>query len=261
LWSFFSKDLYHEACHQWKGTGFAYLLLLLAVCWIAPVVKFHRGVARFVDNEASKIVSQIPAISIVNGKASTDKPQQYFIQNRGTGENLVVIDTTGAMTSLDDTKAVGLITKTHAIFKKNQIETRTFSFRDITQFSLDQAKITGWLALLKKYLAPILYPFAVLGSFIGRMIQLLVYAAIGVLISSWCREPRTYGQLLRLSVVAVTPCILIKTILGVAQIHIPTAGLWYFLCAMGFLIFGVKAAGRGTCPPALPAMAPGSLGG
>jgi hypothetical protein len=246
--SFFSKALYRDVCFHWKGTGFAYLLLLLAVCWIAPIVKLHVGLSDFVDKVAPKIVSQVPTISIINGKASIKEPQPYSIMDPETGKTLVVIDTTGSTSSLEGTKAIGLVTSTQAIFKKSKIETRTFSFNDIEQFTLDKDKITGWLDTAKTFVAAALYPLAVLGSFIVRIIQLLIYAVIGMLFASWCKGNRTYGELLRLSVVAVTPCIIVKTILGIGQIHIPYAGLWYFLGAMGFLFFGVKAASQDECP-------------
>lgn len=254
VWSFFSKALYRDVCCQWKGTGFAHLFLLLLVCWIAPFVKIHEEFSNFVDNEAPKIVSQIPAISIVNGKASIDGPQPYYIQDPETGKKLVVIDTTGAITSLEDAGTFGLIMKTQAIFKKSGVETRIFSFRDIDQFTLDQDRITGWLAAAKKLVVPVLYPFAVIGSFIGRIIQLLIYAVIGLLFAALCKSKRTYAELLRLSVVAVTPCIITKTILGIAQISIPIASLWYFLAAMGFLFFGVKAASQDEDPISEPTM-------
>jgi hypothetical protein len=246
--SFFSKALYRDVCLQWKGTGFAYLLLLLAVCWIAPIIKIHQDFSVFVDTEATQIISQIPTISIVNGKASVAEPQPHRITNPKTGETLVVIDTTGGIATLEDAEAIGLVTETHAIFKKSQVETRSFSFADVKQFTLGQDMITRWLAVTKRIMAPVLYPFAVLGSFLGRVIQVLLYAAIGMLFASWCKSRRTYVELLRLSIVAVTPVIIIKTLLGIGHVSIPFAGLWYFLGAMGYLFFGVKAASQDESP-------------
>lgn len=248
VWSFFSKALYRDVCCQWKGSGFAYLLLLLAVCWTIPIVKLHRGLSDFVDTEAPKIVSQIPVISVINGKASIAEPQPYYITEPDTGTILFVIDTTGSITSLNDTKAVGLLTERQVIVKKSDVETRTFDFNDVDEYILNQDMITSWLAMVKKLTAPILYVLAVPGSFIFRIIQLLIYAAIGLLFARRCKCEMKYIQLLRLAVVAITPCIIIKTILGAGQIDIPASGLWYFLGAMGFLFFGVKASAQVETP-------------
>lgn len=250
VWSFFSKALYQDVCHRWKGTGFAYLLLLLAVCWIPPMIRVHIEFARFAENEAQRIIAQVPAFSIDHGKLSLSEPQPYRIVNPDTEETLVVIDTTGKTASLADANAKGLVTATQATFQKSAVETRTFSFREVEHFALNQDTIRHWLAIVERFLALGLYPFAVIGAFIGRMLQVLIYAAIGLLFASWCKSARTYLQLVRLTVVAVTPCILIKTMLGTAQVHVPSAGLLFFLCAMGFLFFGVKAAAQDDAAPA-----------
>ena len=105
-------------------------------------------------------------------------------------------------------------------------------------------------------MVPALYPFAVVASLVFRIVQVLVYAALGLLFASWCRCTRTYLQLLRLAVVAVTPCIIVKTILTAAGIGIPFDALWYFLAAMGFLFFGIKATCEETTSQPRPAETP-----
>ena len=146
---------------------------------------------------------------------------------------------------LQGTDAIGLVTKTEATFKKNAVETRTFAFKEIKEFTLDRDMITGWMAKAKTFVAPVVYPFAVLGSFVGRVLQILIYAAIGLILSSCCNTRRTYTELLRLTVVALTPCIIVQTVLGIVQIRVPVPGLLYFLAAMGYLLFGIKAAAAG----------------
>lgn len=206
----------------------------------------HADIAQFVDEEAPKLVSQIPKITFANGEASIEGDQPYTIRDPQTGQAIVVFDTTGSIASLKDTDAIGLITKTEATFRKNDMETRTFSFKEIKAFTLDRDVITGWLGTAKKFVAPAAYPFALLGSFVFRVVQLLIYAAIGLIFASWCKTRRTYPELLRLAAVAVTPVIIIKTVLGAAQIRIPVPWLlFFFLGAMGYLLFGILAAAAG----------------
>jgi len=246
--SFFSKPLYRDVCAHWKGTGLAYLLLLLALCWVPPIVRMHRDLARFIDNELPKIIVQIPVITIVEGNASIEEPQPYYIRDPKTGKAVVVIDTTGTITSLADADAMGLVTRTEAIFQKNKIETRTFSFKEIKNFTLNADRITSWLSVAKQYVALVVYPLALGGAFVSRTLQVLLYAAIGLLLASWCKSRRTYSELIRLSVIALTPCIIVKTVLATAQVHVPRAGLLYFLAAMGYLWFGIKAAAADVPP-------------
>jgi hypothetical protein len=114
---------------------------------------------------------------------------------------------------------------------------------------LNQQKITSWLETARKYWTLVFYPFAVAGSLVFRIIQALIYAAIGILFASWCRSKRSYDSLLRLSAVAVTPCIIINTILEVAGISVPLAGLWFFLVTMIFLFIGVQESAKDAIPP------------
>jgi hypothetical protein len=240
LMSFYARDLYRDVCLNWKGVGFIYLFLLVFVCRIPSAIRVHIGFSDFINNEAPDYVSQVPQITIEDGEAFVDANQPYHIIDPQTQEVLVIIDTTGTIATLEDTEAIGLITKHEAILRKSEYETRRIAFDEIDQFTLDQQRINGWLNTIQRYLAISTFPFLVVGSFIFRIIQLLIYAAIGILFASWCRSNRPYGSLLRLAVVAITPCIITQTVLAMMRIHIPFAGLLYFVAAMAYLFFGIK---------------------
>jgi hypothetical protein len=237
--SFYSKALYRDACFCWKGTGFTYLFLLLAVCWMPSLVKFHFMISKSIRKDLAPIISQIPQITITNGTASVDAPQPYTIKSPETKKVLFVIDTTGRINTLKEAEARGLMTKKEIIIQKNDLETRTFSFKSIDHLIVNQKKVAGWSETARKYLAITFYPFAVAGSFIFRIIQMVLYAAIGLMFASWFRSKISYDCLLRLSVVAVTPCIIINTILGVTGVTVPFAGLWSFVVTMIYLFIGV----------------------
>lgn len=241
LLSFFSKDLYREVGLYWKGTNFAYLLLLLAVCWIPAMIKVHTAFSNFVDNDVPAVVEQVPEITIIDGEASIKEPQPYYIKNPENGDILVIIDTTGTTKSLEDPNAICLVTKTEIMWRQSEVETRTFDLSGVKSFVLDSERIMGWLHTAEKLLVIIMYPFALLGSYVYRIIQALIYAVIGLLFASWCKVTLSYEALLRLAVVSVTPCIIINTVLGLAGIHLPYIGLLYLLIALAYLLFGVKA--------------------
>ena len=241
LLAFFSKALYRDVGLRWTGSGFAYLLLLLLLCWIPYMILLDIGVSRVVRDIAPPIVSQVPTLTIVNGLAAANVPQPYTISDPETGKALVIIDTTGSIASLDKTDAVALVTKTSAIVRKNRVETQTIAFNEIKDFTVDKDKVTRWLEALKKFLMPIVFPIAVLGSFVYRIVQVLVYAAIGLLFANGCRSERTYLSLVRLSVVAVTPSVVLGTTLDMAGIAVPAFGVVYFLMTLVYLYLGVRA--------------------
>jgi hypothetical protein len=241
LLSFFSKSLYHDVGLRWKGTGFAYLLLLLASCWLFHMIEIHAGLRHFFDDQAPEIVLQVPDIHIVNGEALVDAEQPYHIVDPESGQSLAIIDTTGSITSLDQIDARALMTKHRLIVHKSDIETRTFDFTGIEELTVNRTIIDAWLGVAKRILMIAIYPLAVFGSFALRVIQALLYAGLGILLTKWRKVELPYLTLLRLTVTALTPVIIAKTALNLAEIHLPFAWVWYFLGAMAYLFLGILA--------------------
>ena len=240
--SFFSRDLYIDVGLKWKGTGFGYLLLLLVVCWLPMMVKIHRGMSNFIDNEAPPFIEQFPTITFDNGRASIDQPQPYYIKAPDSNDVLAIIDTTGEIQSLDNTDAQILMTRTQVIYRESEAVTKTLELSQIEgHHVLDKDTIYGFLGIFKVLFTPFIFVFLIVGSFLYRIIQALIYGAIGLLFASWCKARLSYTALLRLAVVAVTPCIIVNTVLESTGVNLPLAYLWYFLAALGYLLFGVNA--------------------
>ncbi|MDP7288350.1 MAG: DUF1189 family protein, partial [Phycisphaerae bacterium] len=133
---------------------------------------------------------------------------------------------------------------------------QTFSFDEVDHFVLEQDMINGWLETARGLVAPIVYVLAVLGAYVFRILQALIYACIGLAFAAMCETKLNYASLIRLSVMSVTPGIIIETVLDTAGIHIPYGFLLYFIIAMGFLFFGVKACVQKHVPPVAIPVAP-----
>lgn len=239
--SFYSKDLYRDICLKWKGVCFLYLFLLLCLCWTVPIVQTHMGFSDFVKNDSSDYVSQLPTIKINKGRASADVEQPHFIIDPENQETIAIIDTTGQINSLDETDAKILVTETDMFVKKNALETRSFTFRDLDDMQFDQEMAYDILGVVQNFIGISMFLLILPFSFIYRIVLALIYAAIGLLIASKYNSDRSYGELVRLSVVAMTPTIIIDSILGGFGVNIPYSWLLYFIITIGYLIFGVKA--------------------
>ena len=237
--SFFSKNLYIDVGLNWKGVNFFYLLLLLAFCWIPTMIEIHRGIGDFVNNDAPAIVNQVPEITITDGQVSIEETQPYYIKDPDSGEPLAIIDTTGQIESLKDTGAFCLLTSNKLMIKQSEFEIRTYDLSEIEAFAVDSERITGWLHIGRKFLAVAIYPLAVLGSYAYRIVQALIYAVIGLLFAYLCKRTLSYAALIRLAVVAVTPCIIVGTILSLADTSIPA--YLYLVAALVYLFFGVRS--------------------
>ena len=239
--SFFSKELYRDVGLYWKGVNFSYLLLLLVICWIPTMIKIHVGVTDFVNNEAPTVIEQLPEITITNGEVSISEPQPYYIKDPENGDVLAIIDTTGTIESLEDSNAICLLTKTKIMWQKSEAETQIVDLSKVEHFVLNSERVMGWLHTANKFFVIIICLVALLGSYLFRIVQALIYAAVGLLFASWCKVTLSYATLLRLAVVAMTPCLLAKTIFGIADIHLPYATLISLVITLAYLFFAVKA--------------------
>src|SRR6266480_7276346 len=155
--AFFSKLFYRDVGQYWRGTGLAYLLIILALLWIPTMAKAQFGIARFVNSESKKFTEQIPAITISHGKVSTNVPTPYFIKDPDDGAPLAIIDTTGKYEDLDNTDAKILLTKSKIISKDN-MRTQTYDLSSVQSFYLDRAKVENWLAIARRWFALAAYP-------------------------------------------------------------------------------------------------------
>lgn len=239
--SFFSKDLYKDVGQNWKGIAVFYLLLLLAFCWIFETWAVHIKVSQFIAKETPPFIEQIPEITIRDGKVSINEPEPYFIYDPGTKEIIAIIDTTGQYDSLDNAEAYLLLTKNKLIGRKSETETRVYDLSGIDNFFLDQAKVNTYVSIFESYFPFVFYVFAVIFSFIFRLVLVLMYGGIGFLFCRVANVRLDYQTLVRLAVIASTPVIILDTVLEVSNVNIPLFWLISLALAMFYLYFGVRA--------------------
>ena len=239
--SFYSKDFYRDVAQNWKNYAFLYLLFLLALCSVMKTVKIHYDFSDFVTRHAPAYISQFPVVTFSNGKASIEADEPYFIKDPKSGEDIIIIDTKGQINSLNDTSAVLLLTETKLIIKKSDSETQVFALSEIEDFRIDQDVIYGWLRIAQKWMAVVFFPFLVLGSFVYRLVQVLIYGIIGMLFASILKTDIDFQSLISIAIMAITPVVILDTFMGQPGI---SAVFWRFLCfliSMGFLFFGIKS--------------------
>ena len=140
---------------------------------------------------------------------------------------LAVIDTTGEYTSLKEAKSIVLVTQDEIITQNSKYETRSFSFQAFDDLDIDNQAINDFLQLVKQYFAIAIFPFALIGLYLSRVIQVLIYGVIGVIIARIAQIQLNYAIALRLASVAITPVLLLEAILSVIVSSLPPT--WGFI--------------------------------
>ena len=249
--SFFSRSLYRDVGRNWRGVGFLYLLLLLTLSWLPSVIQLHRDLKGFAATFAPALLEQVPALRIVDGKVSIEEDEPYSIRNPLTGDPLAIIDTTGRTTSSAESGVPVLLTRSQLIIRKSRSETRVYDLSAIKDFSIDRQRAERWVAAITSWFAIVFYPLALVVSLAYRILQALLYAAIGIGFAKLLKADLAYPALVRLAAVAVTPAIALDTLRH--SMSQPIA-YWWFICftiAMGYLCFAVNA-NAGSEPESAP---------
>ena len=250
LWqSFFSRALYVDVAKRWRGIGFLYLLLIVILSWLPDLVKMQVGMQDMRGEEAEGLIRQVPAINITDGVASADVDTPYFIKDPKDGKVMAIIDFTGKYSTLDDTSAVFLLTRREVVTKQSGKETRIYSLSGVKHFALDQARVRRWLHLFATFAVVFIAPFVIGFTYAFRIVQALIYAALGLAFASSFRVKLTYPTLLRMTCVALTPLVIITTLTGLLPLHHvfprPLVWLFHLAIAVGYVGFAVKACAEG----------------
>lgn len=239
--SFYSRDLYRDVAKNWGGKALFYLLVLLALSWIPFCFILQHTLNQGYQKNSDKYAAQFPVLTIKDGKISTPENHPYFVTDPDTHENVVVIDTTGQYTTLDQAKAQVLVTDTEVISRPKPNEIRTDKIPSTLNMEIDPQVVNGYVKHYLGFAWVAFFILFLLGSYIYRIIQALIYGIIGKIFTAMTSSPLSYGQVWIMSMVAITPAVVLATICDIFSLSYPLQSFSYFLLAMIYLFYGVVA--------------------
>ena len=251
--SFYSQDLYRDVGRHWKNFGFAYLLLLSAIVWIPCSMRIHKWVVTAVAEHAPEYFNSIPAFELRNGVLTVDVKQPYIIKDND-GKTAIIVDTTGEYTSLDQVpkeqmgRDLRIFMKDRVLVRNNRLgryKDDSIDYSMFNSFEFNREKLIEGVNLLAGLTGPLVYPFAVLISFVVTVIAVLMYALIGLGIANNIGSRLDYETSLRLTAVSHTPAILLATICFVYEINVPGLFLVFFALPAAYLFLAVKSCATG----------------
>lgn len=99
--SFFSSKLYIDVAKRWKGFGFGYLLLVLAIVTLPFTIRVCIEFNKFFNEQVVQPINNLPTLYMQNGTVSVNEPKPYFAKN-SRGQIIMIVDTTGSIKSIDN---------------------------------------------------------------------------------------------------------------------------------------------------------------
>src|SRR5262245_39492388 len=253
LWmSFYSADVYRAAARHWRGIGFWYLVLLLAWSWLPSLARGSLAVNRELSGDrVTQLMKQLPTVIIENGVMRADPPGRHEIRfpETATEALLLIIDgTIDEVPSEAESDTIVLTRRELGSVRPSRSQRRAYAPGPAADMHVTPEDASGFLQGMGVLLPPIGYAGAFLTSLSVRLVQLLVYGAVGYMFVRMRNLDLTFGTLLRLSAVAMTPWVVIRTLVWFG----PWEPDWYLrwpiaiAITLAYLAFGIRAAGERT---------------
>lgn len=239
--AFYSKALYRDVIGRWRGTGLLYLLVLLSLSTIPGVMKLSSTLNAIVASDAPSIVSQIPPLKITGGRLSVEAEQPYYIKDKKTSAPLVIIDTTGLHKTLEGTQARMLVTETQILVLRDSAPPLVWELADFGNITLDRRIAFDALDSLEGVLPLVLYPFALFFSLAIHATFALLLGLAGYGTARLSGERIPLPTMLRLAAVALTPSIVVGTLLTVLAGQPP---FWWAVAvsiSAAYMLYGLSA--------------------
>lgn len=228
-----------------------YMLVLLVLTWLPIMVKGYVGFSTFVRDDAPRFVEEVPPVTIRDGVVSSDVPQPHVIKNPDNGQPFIVIDTTGGTLEPPPGAPSMLLTRSALLMRKSEQEVRTYDLSEVKSFAVDKHRVYGWLNVMKQWFLPLLLPLMVVLSLIGRLILMLITAAIGLGMASGAGARIGFAAMMRLAALAMTPSMLLFTAVSLAGVpNVPFGTLLGIGLTLGYLLFMIRAVKEDFPPPA-----------
>jgi len=236
--AFYSKDAYIRAAREWKGIGYGYLFILILISTLCIGLWVHTWINIALSGVEKHILPQLPRMTIAEGHLTIDKELPYVIAVKGN--SLCRFDNTNDLPP-DPAEFSPFVfgTSDFAIYSRKNGLLRQWVYEKIWTAVIEPLGVTKYVQFLKTWgglvFAGILLPL----HFLWVASQTLILGALGRIFARTMHTALTYSRLIRISVVAVTPGVVLGTLLIVSnQFFALWLGIYGIMGAI-YLFYGV----------------------
>jgi hypothetical protein len=229
---------YSQAKDFSVGKSVRYIFLFVLMVTLLLTVRYSHLINYGLTLAHTWSKRNLPVIHVKNGVASAEVQQPHTIV---VEDGVVIIDTTGTITSLEGYKQGVLLTRNELIFKKNAEETRTYSLKEIRDLTIDR----NFLNRAKKMIITAAIPIMLIGMYIyfclARFLQILLGSVIALLIAGAMNIQLTYKQIFNVCAYAITASMLFGMLTALFLTRIPFSGWLYNGLFIIYLIVALKS--------------------
>jgi len=238
--SLYSPEIYRDVVLRWRGLGFGFILFLVAVCMVPPSIWFQVKVSKAVDL-FEKRAPEVPVIRIEKGTASVDAPQPCYLFKEDLAPSMIVVlDTTGAVTQLDQNGVI--LGKTDLrYFDRRKGETRIYPLDKIGNWTIDQVHLKNWAEAVRVSAGILAYWVMLLCFYTYKILAVLVWALVILGLAQILGVTLDYVQGVRLAALLQAPAYMLSLALFLVGVHPKHAFGLYWLLTLGYMFYAVRS--------------------
>ena len=241
IWlAFFSPSFYRQVGKQWRGRSFIYILLVLAVVWLFVSYFQTRQLCKMTTQYSALFTSQMPVIHFESGVASTGILTPLYIK-WPNGESFIVIDTKDQIKDFSSVQGTILLHSQEYQIKLGK-NINHYSYINITKNigPKDWEKLVQ--GVKQEILLVVFFAVFLLGlilSYAAWALFSLAWGLLGWIISAIFRRSLSYWGAYSISLVTLTPAILLWMILNILRVQIPYQWVIYTVILSVYLVYAV----------------------
>ena len=237
--SFFDKNAYCYVVEKLdKSFVYRYLLLILAICSIPAFFIINTNIHDYINGPGKKVIQQVPEIYIKDGAIHTEVSLPFIINDPETEKELIIIDNTGKYSSLEDSEAFILLKNGELVVRTHENNAQHFDLSEFNDFKINKTKLKESIPLVK-WVVILMYIMYTLFLFIFYLILVHIYAWSGGFLDQFAGSGLSYQPILRISTLAITPVLIIDSVLKILVIYVPNWGIVNIILSMSLIYYGL----------------------
>jgi hypothetical protein len=215
------------------GQAMIYLLLLTVLLSginsIRNVYLFNQGI----DEIIHEVAYGMPYFELRDGRLRIDGEMPIYVDK--TDDFIFVVDTSGKLdASVLDDYYEGVFISEFQFVQKTGLETTSYRFSDFGGFRVTKSDVVRWLPVLRWMNVFIVF-FGLLFAFVGKLISAFIVGIGGMILELVVKFKVGFDQLYKLSIYALTLPMVLKLLVNLAGVEVPSFNLMYYTIALFYL--------------------------
>ena len=211
-----------------------YLVILMAVIGSIIMIKADFKMYYGLDKFTTTLKNDYPDFELKDGYLFCQGDMPFIIQDK---DAIIIFDTTGKTDAsvLNGYSSGALITESTLVYKKNNVESRTYNLSEAKMFNFTR---TGRIGIIHNWTIPALifvFLFGVFFIFLWKMTGVFFLSLIALVLSKILSVDLDFQTLFKISIYAIVVPTIIDSGLDLAGVNIPHFWVVYYAIAIFYL--------------------------